>query len=190
MIRFAQKEDGPQIVKLLMVIFKDMELPFIIQYGEKTTTEVLLDAMEDEQYRYAFRRGIVKEIDGEIAGAAFGYPAEEEPFIDEPLSKSLGRFDLNINEKLFIDKETFPNEWYLDSISVDSKFRGKGIGTELLEALPLLAQKDGKDVIGLSVDKGNPKAKKLYAQVGYEVVGQKIISGHLYDHMQLRISGS
>ncbi len=45
-------------------------------------------------------------------------------------------------EQLFIDQETFPNEWYLDSISVSEKFRGHGIGSKLLSALPKLAEKE------------------------------------------------
>ena len=89
-----------------------------------------------------------------------------------------------ITEKI---KETFPNEWYLDSISVSEDFRGQGIGSRLLEALPKLAKKANRSVIGLSVDEKNPKAKKLYERHDFKVVGQRMISGHLYDHMQKNI---
>ena len=36
-------------------------------------------------------------------------------------------------------------------------------------------------------DEKNPKAKKLYERHGFKVVGQRMISGHLYDHMQKNI---
>lgn len=186
MIRFAKKEDGIQIAKLLMVIFKDMELPFIKEHGEDKTIEVLLDAMDDPTYRYGYDRGIVKVIDGEIAGAAFGYSAEDESAIDQPLNKSLLEHGIDDSEELFTDPEVLPNEWYLDSISVNENYRGQGIGTELLEALPLLAERENKNIIGLNVDKTNPKAKKLYAREGFEAVGEMTISGHVYDHMQLK----
>ncbi len=84
--------------------------------------------------------------------------------------------------KLFIDEETLPNEWYLDTICVAEKFRGKGVGSALLEALPKIASRDGYEVIGLSVDRANPHAKRLYEKHGFEVVAQREISGHLYDH--------
>ena len=38
-----------------------------------------------------------------------------------------------------------------------------------------------------SVDEKNPKAKKLYERHDFKVVGQRMISGHLYDHMQKNI---
>ena len=75
--------------------------------------------------------------------------------------------------KLFIDEETLPNEWYLDTICVAEKFRGKGVGSALLEALPKIASRDGYEVIGLSVDRANPHAKRLYEKHGFEVVAQK-----------------
>lgn len=86
-----------------------------------------------------------------------------------------------------IDPETFANEWYLDSISVDSHFRGKGFGSQLIEALPMLAKRSDERILGLSVAQTNPHAKKLYQRLGFKVVGETIISGHLYEHMQKSI---
>lgn len=187
MIRFAKKEDGLAIAKLVLVILKDMELPFLNEVSEETTTQILVEAVQDPTYRYGYKRGLVKEIDGEVAGVAFGYPASEEPIVDEPLTDILEKYGLDRNMKLFIDLETMPNEWYLDTISVDEKYRGQGIGSELLDALPKIAQRDHCDTLGLNVDLSNPHAKRLYERKGFEGVGQLTLSGHLYDHMQKNI---
>lgn len=187
MIRFARKEDGPEIAPLILVILKDMELPFVQTFGEQKTIEVLTDAIADPDYRYSYTRGIVEEIDGKMAGVAFGYTDEEEPMIDLPLADILEKHELPRDQYLFIDKETLPNEWYLDTISVSEKFRGKGIGSKLLEALPMLAEKANRTIIGLSVDQQNPQAKKLYERHGFEVVEETEISGHQYEHMQKTI---
>lgn len=187
MIRFARKEDGPEIAPLILVILKDMELPFVQTFGEQKTIEVLTDAITDPDYRYSYTRGIVEEIDGKVAGVAFGYTDEEEPIIDLPLADILEKHELPRDQYLFIDKETLPNEWYLDTISVSEKFRGKGIGSKLLEALPMLAEKANRTVIGLNVDQQNPQAKKLYERHGFETVEETEISGHQYEHMQKRI---
>lgn len=188
MIRFARKEDGAAIAPLILVILKDMELPFVKEYGEELTTKALAEAVTLPDYRYGFTHGLVNEIDGKIAGVVFGYPDKEEPLIDEPLRPLLKKYGIKEETKLFVDPETFPDEWYLDSISVAEEFRGKGIGSQLLDALPKLALRDQKKTIGLSVDRGNPNAKRLYERKGFQVVGQKMISGHLYDHMQKKIS--
>lgn len=187
MIRLMTKEDGAVVAPLILVILKDMELPFVTQYGEEKTIEILAEAAAEANYRYGFANGIVKEVDGKIAGVAFGYAAEEEPTIDEPLTKVLEAHGMDTTAKLFTDPETFPNEWYLDSICVSEEFRGQGIGSELLDALPNLVKQKGKSIIGLSVDKANPGARKLYTRKGFKAVGEVMISGHLYDHMQKNI---
>ena len=187
MIRFAKKEDAQEIAPLILVILNDMELPFLQKYGKEKTIEILEEAIMDPDYRYSYTRGIVEEIDGKIAGVAFGYTDEEEPFIDKPLEVILEKHGITDKEQLFVDQETFPKEWYLESISVSEAFRGQGIGSHLLEALPKLAKKTGRNVIGLSVDEQNPNAKRLYERHGFKVVGKRKISDHLYDHMQKEI---
>lgn len=164
-----------------------MELPFLQKYGKEKTIEILEEAITDPNYRYSYTRGIVEEVDGKVAGVAFGYTDEEEASIDCPLEKILEKHGIESNEQLFVDQETFPGEWYLDSISVSEDFRGQGIGSKLLSVLPKMAERNGRKVIGLSVDEQNPKAKKLYERHGFNVVGKCKISGHNYEHMQKKI---
>ena len=184
MIRFAKKEDGTAVAKLILVILKDMELDFLKEFGEEKALEVIAACFEDSTYRFGYARGLVEEIDGEIAGAVFGYPAAKEAIIDLPLQKYLHAQGIEGNNQMFIDPEAFPNEWYLDSIAVDERFRGKGIGSKLLTAVDRLATHEGEKVIGLNVDKANPNAKRLYLRDGFKDVGEIVISGHQYDHMQ------
>lgn len=187
MIRNARKEDAKAIAPLILVILEDMELPFVAQYGVDQTLAVLEKGIQTEDYRYSYRRALVDEEDGVVAGVAFGYPDCDEPTIDKPLEAILQSMGLPQDEQLFTDPETFPEEWYLDTISVNADFRGRGIGSHLLAALPAFAKEQGQSVIGLSVDLGNPNAKRLYTRAGFEVVGQRMISGHQYDHMQKKV---
>lgn len=187
MIRLAEKKDLPEIASLILVILKDMELPFLDLVSEEELLTILEEAALEPTYRYSLTRGIVYEKEGKVAGVAFGYTDAEEEVIDLPLTKILMAHGLAEDVKLFKDPETFPNEWYLDSISVAEEFRGQGIGTELLAALPEIAKKNNRFKIGLAVDKQNPKAKHLYEKVGFKEVGEYQISGHNYDHMQKEI---
>lgn len=184
MIRFARKEDAAEIAPLILVILKDMELPLLDEHSEREVLDILEEAIADPDYRYGYKRGLVYEQEGKVAGIAFGYPEEDEPIIDKPLRNVMKNHGLNENTQLFIDPETFENEWYLDSISVNEKYRGLGIGSKLLNALPQLAMKENKKIIGLNVDKANKEAKKLYLRQGFKDVDEIIISDHTYDHMQ------
>lgn len=187
MIRFAKKEDGADVAKLILVILKDMELDFLAEFGEEKTLDAIATCFEDPTYRFGYARGLVEEIDGTIAGAVFGYPADKEAIIDRPLKKYLHSQGIEEDTQMFSDTEAFPNEWYLDSIAVDEKFRGQGIGAKLLTAVDRLAMHEGEGVIGLNVDKANPNAKRLYLREGFADAGEIMISGHMYDHMQRKV---
>ncbi len=187
MIRFAKKEDGAAVAKLILVILKDMELDFLTEFGEEWALKAIAACFEDPTYRFGYARGLVDEIDGEVAGAVFGYPANQEPLIDLPLKKYFQEQGIDGDIQMFIDPEAFPNEWYLDSIAVAEKFRGQGIGSKLLTAVDRLATHSGEKVISLNVDKANPNAKRLYLRDGFKDVGEMTLSGHLYDHMQREV---
>lgn len=187
MIRFAVKEDGAEIAKLVLVVLNDMELPFVKKLGEEKTIEVLTEAVKDPTYRYGYKRGLVKEIDGQVAGIAFGYPAEDEGIIDQGFTQALLSLGIE-DQKLFSDPEAYPGEWYLDTICVNEDFRGQGVGSELIDSLDRIAQRENKQRIGLCVDQANPNAQRLYERKGFKVIGQQIICGHQYNHMQKELN--
>ena len=147
MIRPARTKDAKEIASLVLVVLKEMELPFVKEVGEEKTIEILTRAVEYPTYRYGYLRGIVKEIDGEVAGVAFGYKDSEEPLIDQPLEEVLASFGLP-NQSLFLELETYPDEWYLDTIVVKETFRGRGVGAELIEAASQRAKAEGAPAMG------------------------------------------
>lgn len=188
MIRPAEPKDIPEMMRLVLVILKDMELSLVKELGDTTIIKLLSEASFYPNYRYSYKRAIVEEREGQVAGVAFGYPAADEAVIDEPLQQLLAEKGYEIDQKLFLDSEVFPNEWYLDSLVVSRQFRGQGIGSKLLAYLPILAKETGQKWIGLNVDLANPKAEKLYERHGFKCVGEKLISGHEYKHMQKSVS--
>ncbi len=59
---------------------------------------------------------------------------------------------------------------YLDDLSVSEKFRGNGIGTELIKTAERFAKEMGVSIITLHVEKSNQSALKLYKRLGYSTV--------------------
>lgn len=183
MIRNIKTNDTTEIAALLWEIFEDMELPLLEEIPQHKLIEMVAEAAKDPFYRYGFNRGLVYEYNGEIAGAIFGYPASDEHGIDHSFTNVLQKHGYDPAKNLFIDLEALPNEWYLDSIVVNKKYRGMGIGTALLEAMCQTAADAGFHQIGLNVDVANPKAKKLYSNIGFKKVADIVLSGHQYEHM-------
>ena len=62
---------------------------------------------------------------------------------------------------------------YLDDLSVSEKFRGNGIGTELIKTAERFAKEMGVSIITLHVEKSNQSALKLYKRLGYSTVRDK-----------------
>lgn len=187
MIQSLTKADLPEVSRLVLIILKDMELDFLNTVPEAEVLALLEEACLDDTYRYGLARGIGVKKDGQLAGVAFGYLDTDEPIIDWPFAKVLEKHGFSGDQKLFVDKETLPNEWYLDSIAVNEKFRGHGIGSELLAALPEIARASGVTKLGLNVDEKNPKAEALYARNGFVTVDTCVLSGHNYKHMQKNV---
>ncbi len=62
------------------------------------------------------------------------------------------------------------NFLYLDDLSVSEKYRGNGIGTELIKTAERFAEEIGISIIALHVEKSNKSAFRLYRRLGYSAV--------------------
>lgn len=56
---------------------------------------------------------------------------------------------------------------FIDSMAVDEKYRGKGIGHAFIDFLKALRNKKGYDGIELQVNAKNEAAYKMYADYGF-----------------------
>ncbi|RLG81341.1 MAG: GNAT family N-acetyltransferase [Thermoprotei archaeon] len=71
----------------------------------------------------------------------------------------------------FIIAYKYRDRAYIDSLAVDPKYRGMGIGSRLLKALEDLLRTNGVETISLSVKKDNYSALGFYIKHGYIVNG-------------------
>lgn len=62
--------------------------------------------------------------------------------------------------------EELPDVWYLDSLHVCEKVRGKGVGTSLIKAVGRYALDNGYKKMSICVVKGNDNADSLYSKLG------------------------
>ena len=140
----------------------------------------MLVKMEDSQYSY--RNTLVAIApDGSVAGICVAY--------DGGMLHTLRRRFVEAARQAFgidysgMDDETAAGEYYVDSLCVDKNFRGMGIATRLLKAAIGRGRDMGIPAVGLLVDKGNPKAEKLYRRLGFEYAGDTVWGGHEMKHL-------
>jgi ribosomal protein S18 acetylase RimI-like enzyme len=80
---------------------------------------------------------------------------------------------LNSNESRLDDSQ---KRAYLYSLRVMEMFRGKGIGTRLIQEAETTVSGMGYHSITIAAAKDNPEARRLYERMGYHVIAED--SGH------------
>lgn len=80
---------------------------------------------------------------------------------------------------------------YLGGFSIKSSWKGKGIGTRVLQHIRQSAAADGKKRIELTVDLHNAAAIRLYEKLGFEKEGyirkSYFIDGTFYDELLMAL---
>jgi ribosomal protein S18 acetylase RimI-like enzyme len=71
------------------------------------------------------------------------------------------------------------------AISVLPNFRGKGIGSEIMQSLFDLLRKRGYSRTSLSVQKDNP-AVRFYKRLGYEITGERLDHANNEDFLMIK----
>jgi [ribosomal protein S18]-alanine N-acetyltransferase len=73
----------------------------------------------------------------------------------------------------FIVARLIAGELHVNNVAVRPEFRGRGIGSVLLQMTLGLAQGRKASIAQLEVRAGNEAAQKLYRRCGFEVVGRR-----------------
>lgn len=183
MIRKATVKDTEDLMEGIIAIWEDMESPFVTEIPLAELKGILKASMKSNDFRYRYANAIVCERDEEVAGMAFGFKGEEEATGDTFFKQLLTEKKYHEKIDLNFDLEATAEEWYLDMLYTKPKYRGAGVASELLAALPEFVEESGKNKLSLNCDVANVHAKRLYEKNGFEVVSEISIVGHRYDHM-------
>ncbi|EAH4571013.1 GNAT family N-acetyltransferase [Campylobacter sp. 2352 PW] len=178
MIRKARKDDVKKCIQLLALAMDHFIYKLSGYNDHQKAIEVLENFFTQENNRLSYENIYVYEEDREILGAICFYDGALADELDKPLNEHL-EF-LGINEKVLKECE---NEFYLDSICVDEKARGKGIAKKLIECAFNEALKNGKK-LSLIVEDENINAKMLYEKMGFKFIKNKIFHSHKYEYRE------
>jgi len=182
LIRKAEQCDSTKIAPLLSLAMLDIIFGFI---GEKNTEKALsfmTKLVSETGNQYSYENCWVLEINHEMIAAACVYDGTKLQELRRPVVSKIKEM---FNRDFVPEDETQPGEYYIDSIGVDTKFQGQGLGTKIFEFLVENYVVSNNQTLGLLVEKENTLAKKLYQRLGFKVVGKKTLVGKPMEHMQL-----
>ena len=179
MIKNAQKQDAKICIKLLNLAMEDIAYKLSGYDDPVKSDEILEKFFESETNRLSYKNVYVYKRDKQIIAAMCAYFGGDAWQLDSEISQHLKA----LGKDAQIEKECFDDEFYIDSIAVDEKFRGQGLAKELILHSFARAKELGYKKVSLIVDINKPKVRKFYESLGFKFNTKKIINLHEYDHM-------
>lgn len=182
-IRKSKPEESYAIASCIVLAMKDIICYFIGEESSEKAIHFLNCLIQEKGNQYSYENCWVVEFENEIIAAAIVYDGARLKELRKPIEKTV---KLMFNRDFNPEDETHEGEYYIDCVGVKPNQQGKGIGTKVFQFLinEYAIQKD--KTLGLLVDKSNPKAKKLYVKLGFEIVDEKILAGKKMDHLQFK----
>ena len=179
MIKNAQKQDAKICIKLLNLAMEDIAYKLSGYDDPVKSDEILEKFFVSETNRLSYKNVYVYKRDDVIIAAMCAYFGGDTAKLDREISQHLKA----LGKDAQIEKECFDDEFYIDSIAVDEKFRGQGLAKELILHSFAKAKELGHKKVSLIVDVNKPKVRKFYESLGFKFNTKKIINLHEYDHM-------
>lgn len=181
-IRKAHQSDSSQIAPLLLMAMEDIIFSFIGLRSVEKAIQFLEEAVSKPANQYSYENCWVAEENHHITGAVCLYDGAELYALREPIKKMV---EASFGREFNPEEETQSGEIYIDSVGVHPDYRGHGVGTALFRfVIDEFVHRQHK-TLGLLVDIDNPKAKKLYQNLGFHKVGDKCLAGKTLEHLQL-----
>ena len=179
MIKNAQKQDAKICIKLLNLAMEDIAYKLSGYDDPAKSDEILEKFFKSETNRLSYKNVYVYKRDDVIIAAMCAYFGGDAWQLDSEISQHLKA----LGKDAKIEKECFDDEFYIDSIAVDEKFRRQGLAKELILHSFAKAKELGYKKVSLIVDINKPKVRKFYESLGFKFNTKKIINLHEYDHM-------
>lgn len=180
-IRKAMKKDSKQAAVLMYDAIHDIADALT---GETDRTKVLTQLENyfcEEVNRLSYHNCLVKTEGDEAIGIIIAYHGKDADKLDAPILSFLA--EKNPEKEIVLDKEADEQDYYLDTVSVNPSFAGKGIGTDLLQAAIEAGKALGHSRVSLNVEENNQAARRLYERLGFEYEKTITINGHAYFYL-------
>lgn len=136
----------------------------------------------DPQSMYSWNKSLIAEEDGKPIGCIISYSGDDYQRLREYTWSRLwaGVDPATIKQSAI---ETYPEEYYLDSLAIEPEHRGKGLGKILMEAAIEEGKNLGYKKFALLVAREKPRLKDYYASLGFEDANDVNFFGHKYKRM-------
>jgi ribosomal protein S18 acetylase RimI-like enzyme len=174
--RAGRKEDCAKLAEFIYIA-SDGVVEFLFEDlvpGRSPQQLVAHNLNKDTGY-YSYKNAVVAEVRHKVVGASFFYPSRFHVISDEMRQF----FPQDRLEHLkYILSGQVENSLYLDTLCVDEKFRGNGVGSRLISLTKKKAAEEGLKAVSLITLADNTNAHRLYYRCAFEIVSHLEMAAH------------
>ncbi|MFD0765118.1 GNAT family N-acetyltransferase [Mucilaginibacter lutimaris] len=181
MIRQATPADATAISHLIISAMGPLAAKFANSDDPAKQLELFQHFAKLTGNQYSYTNILTWDEQGETCGMIMAYDGAKLEVLRRPF---LNYTRTKLGFTGTPEDETQHGEYYIDCLAVLPGHQGKGIAKKLFNALFERAEELGHATVGLLVDKGNHKAKKLYTDLGFVEQGEKQLLGGTHYHLQ------
>ena len=143
-------------------------------------SQIIAKAYPQTGHSYSFQNVTFAEYDNRIVGMALGFTSVQyRSFSDQPLKQAAGYRNMRMPAvkmlcapMLRIIETISDRDFYLLAMAIEKNFRGKGIGSALMDSIKERARSSGSTRISLDVSANNNSARQLYEHWGMKIESQ------------------
>jgi ribosomal protein S18 acetylase RimI-like enzyme len=174
--RRTEKKECPRIAQLDNIASDGaIELLFHDLIPNMTPEQIVASNLASDSSPYSYQNVIIAEHDNEIIGMSLSFPGKYHR-----ITKQMTDFfpEDRVSHFRYFFSAPVHDSYYLDALCVDEKFRGRGIGSRLIELTKEKAVKEGFETLALLTFRDNAAARQVYEKNGFETVDQIQLNGH------------
>lgn len=168
-IRDARPDDAPALARLIDFAGEGIPAWLWSQSAApgQTAEQVGCERAAREEGGFSYRNASVcVEPSGAVAGMLLSY-RQPDPY-DLPDLEELPA----VVRPLVELEAAAPGTWYVNAVAAFPEFRGRGVGTRLMQLAESLARGAGAPGVSLIVAEENRGAKRLYDRLDYRVTAR------------------
>ena len=190
-IRPAKPSDAKRAGRLQFVTFVK-KATFIIGLGdEKRTLRILTELFKEQGHRLSYEYTDIVLHNGHVVGLFTSFPGRKLRRLDGHLDRLIlkqyhTRGKLAVIQRgwpLIFIKESAVDEYFLSNLAVKQSFRGKGIGTKIIEKVEEKARQAGLAKVSLMVAIKNRAARRFYERNGFQIKAIHLESNKRVPHL-------
>jgi ribosomal protein S18 acetylase RimI-like enzyme len=142
--------------------------------GDRTALDIGAGIYASETGDYSYRNCCIAEVADRRVGMLLGFPMPARDPSDVVSPPPFDGTDVFAPYKYL----EAPDTWYICGVALLPNYRGRGIGTRLMQIARQQARDHGHDRLSLIVFEENAAAVNLYRRLGYETIDRAPIVPH------------